>query len=153
MSADKSFNVPIERADVMRLLPHREPMLFIDRVLRYDERSIQAQVLADPEWELFKGHFPDRPILPGVILIEMVAQAGALIGSLDGKLEDGAFIAFSGVERARFRRPVSPGDLIDIEAEITASRRGFYKFSGRARVDEQDAATVDFSATQMRFDT
>lgn len=147
-----SWGVPIEREGVEALLPHRPPMLFIDRVLQYDATTIHAQVLADPDWPLFKGHFPDRPILPGVILIEMVAQAGALIGSLDGKLEEGAFIAFSGVEKARFRRPVAPGDLIDIQAEVTASRRGFYKFSGSASVDGQAAATVDFSATQMRFD-
>lgn len=147
-----TFALPIESEDVKALLPHRSPMLFIDRVLAYTEASIQAQVIADPEWELFKGHFPGRPILPGVILIEMIAQGGALIGALNGLIEENTFLAFSGVDKARFKRPVKPGDMIDISVEIIASRRGFYKFSGQASVGGVNVARVDFSATQMQFE-
>jgi 3-hydroxyacyl-[acyl-carrier-protein] dehydratase len=146
-----SLQFPLSREDVKNYLPHRDPMLFIDRVLQADETSIIAESDIKSDAPHFKGHFPDLPILPGVMIIETVAQAGALIVSLSKGLEEGTFIAFSGVEQAKFRRPVHPGDTLTIEARIERNRRGFYKFSGEAKVGDKLAAQLQFSATQMQF--
>ena len=146
-----SLNFPIEREEVMQYLPHRDPMLFIDRVLTADETSITAESQIKADAPHFKGHFPNLPILPGVLIIETVAQAGALIVSLSKGLEEGSFIAFSGVEQAKFRRPVYPGDRLRITARIDKQRRGFYKFSGEASIGETRVAQLQFAATQMAF--
>lgn len=146
-----SLNFPIEREEVKKYLPHRDPMLFIDRVLSADETSIIVESIVKKDAPHFKGHFPDLPILPGVFIIETVAQAGALIVALSKGLEEGTFIAFSGVEQAKFRRPVYPGDVMRVEAKIEKHRRGFYKFSGQASVGENRVAQLQFSATQMAF--
>jgi len=143
---------PLNRKEVENYLPHRDPMLFIDRVLEADEMSIKAESDIKADAPFFKGHFPDLPILPGVMIIETVAQAGALIVSLSSGLEEGSFIAFSGVEQAKFRRPVYPGETLSITARIDRHRRGFYKFSGEAHVGDVLAAQLQFSATQMVFD-
>jgi len=145
-------NFPIERDIIKAYLPHRDPMLFIDRVLSANETSIIAESYIKADAPHFKGHFPDLPILPGVMVIETVAQAGALIVSLSKGLEEGTFIAFSGVEQAKFRRPVYPGETLLIKARIEKERRGFYKFSGEALVDNIVAGQLLFSATQMAFD-
>lgn len=145
-------NFPLDRDIVKNFLPHRDPMLFIDRVLSADENSITAESDIKADAPHFKGHFPDLPILPGVMIIETVAQAGALIVSLSKGLEDGTFIAFSGVENAKFRRPVYPGETLLIKARIVKHRHGFYKFSGEALVGDTVAAQLNFSATQMAFD-
>lgn len=145
-------NFPIERDIIKAYLPHRDPMLFIDRVLSANETSIIAESYIKADAPHFKGHFPDLPILPGVMVIETVAQAGALIVSLSTGLEEGTFIAFSGVEQAKFRRPVYPGEILLIKARIEKERRGFYKFSGEALVDNVVAGQLLFSATQMAFD-
>ena len=143
---------PIERDGVARLLPHAPPALMVDRVLSFDGQTIAAQVYVDPGWTLFHGHFPSRPILPGVILVEMIAQTGALIGCLSGVVAEGTFLAFTGIEKARFRRPVLPGETIDLSATLDGERRGFYTFSGSASVSDAAAAKVRFTAAQMSFD-
>ncbi len=147
-----TISLPIERDGVAALLPHAPPALMVDRVLAFDGSSIEAQVYVDPSWTLFHGHFPERPILPGVILVEMIAQTGALIGCLDNLVKPGTFMAFSGIEKARFRRPVLPGETIDLFATLESERRGFYRFSGKALVDGALAANVQFTAAQMGFD-
>ncbi|RKQ71625.1 3-hydroxyacyl-[acyl-carrier-protein] dehydratase [Litorimonas taeanensis] len=146
-----TLKYPLDKYTIERFLPHRDPMLFIDRVIYADETSIVAESDIKAEAAYFKGHFPDLPILPGVMIIETVAQAGALIVSLSKGLEAGSFIAFSGVEQAKFRKPVYPGETLLIKAKIERSRRGFYKFSGEAFVGESLAAQLQFSATQMTF--
>lgn len=146
-----TLNFPIEREEVKNYLPHRDPMLFIDRVLSADETSIIAESVIKEDAPHFKGHFPDLQILPGVLIIETVAQAGALIVALSKGLEDGSFIAFSGVEQAKFRHPVYPGDIMRLEVNINKQRRGFYKFSGQASVGEKRVAQLQFSATQVKF--
>lgn len=140
---------PLDRKAVMAILPHRDPMLFIDTVLTADETSITARTFVDPHWPVFKGHFPDFPILPGVLLIETIAQAGSLILGLKDAVPDGSFIGFSGVESAKFRRAVKPGDTLDIQVELLRERRGFFKFEGKIDVSGERAAEVKFAAAQM----
>jgi len=87
--------------------------------------------------------------MPGVLLIETVAQAGSLILGLNGVVPDGSFIGFTGVEQAKFRQAVKPGDVMDVHVELTRERRGFFKFEGRIDVDATLAAEVKFAAAQM----
>lgn len=149
MGAETPHKFPMDRQAVMEILPHRDPMLFIDSVISADETTLQAQTHVDPNWPVFQGHFPDFPIMPGVLLIETIAQAGSLILGLRGAVADGKFIGFTGVEQAKFRRAVMPNDKLDIHVELTRERRGFFKFEGRIEVGSELAAEVKFAAAQM----
>lgn len=146
------YQFPIERDGVSRLLPHAPPALLVDKILSFDGQSTHAQVHVAPDWDVFRGHFPNRPILPGVLLIEMVAQTGALIGILGNMVEPGAFLAFTGIDKARFRRPVVPGDTLDLQAELLSVRRNIYRFKGQASVNDKKALTVEFLASPLSFD-
>ena len=149
MSGDSSHKFPLNRDAVMDILPHRDPMLFIESVLKADATTIHAQTRVNPDWEVFKGHFPELPIMPGVLLIETMAQAGALILGLKGAVAEGSFVGFSGVELAKFRRAVKPNNIMDIHVELTRERRGFFKFEGKIEVDGELAAELKFAAAQM----
>lgn len=140
---------PLNRDVVQSILPHRDPMLFIDKVLSADDSNIHAQTYVDPSWVVFNGHFPDLPIMPGVLLIETIAQGGALILGLKGAVPDGKFVAFTGVENAKFRSAVKPGDTMNINVELTRERRGFYKFEGKIDVNDELAVELKFAAAQM----
>lgn len=143
---------PIERDVIKDFLPHRDPILLVDRVLNFDEKRITTEITLSDHMELFTGHFPDRAILPGVYMIEMAAQAGALLVSLSKGLDRDKFIAFSGVDKVKFRRPVQPSDIIRVNVEIVKIRGPFYKFSGKVSVEETVTASLEFSASQMAFD-
>jgi len=143
--------LPLDRDYVKDFLPHRDPMLFVDRVIALDENSITIESDVVPEAEYFKGHFPGMPIMPGVLIVETVAQAGALLVSLTRGLTDDKFIAFSNVDAVKFRRPVEPGEMITVEVEIEKIRLPFYKFTGTAKVDGKVAASLKFAAAEMSY--
>ena len=143
--------LPLDRDYVKDFLPHRDPMLFVDRVIALDENTITIESDVDPEAKYFKGHFPGMPIMPGVLIVETVAQAGALLVSLTRGLTDDKFIAFSNVDAVKFRRPVEPGEMITVEVEIEKIRLPFYKFTGTAKVDGQVAASLKFAAAEMSY--
>ena len=144
--------LPLDRKYVEGYLPHRDPMLFIDVVNELSDEHILIQSNIDPKAAYFKGHFPGRPIMPGVLIIETVAQAGALLVSLTRGLSDDKFIAFTNVDAVKFRRPVNPGEVLDIRVEIEKIRKPFYKFIGTARVNGELAATLKFAATEMSYE-
>ncbi len=144
-----THNYPLDRDGVKAILPHRDPMLFIDSVLSADDTHLHAVTHVNPEWDIFNGHFPAFPVMPGVLLIEAVAQGGALILGLKGAVSDGSFVGFTGVETAKFRRMVRPGDMMDIHVELLRERRGFYKFEGRINVNNETAVELKFAAAQM----
>jgi len=143
--------LPLTRSYVEDYLPHRDPMLFVDRVTDLTENSIRIESDVKAEASFFKGHFPDKPIMPGVLIIETVAQAGALLVSLTRGLSDDKFIAFSNVDAVKFRRPVNPGEIIVVDVEIEKIRLPFYKFTGIATVDGKVAATLKFAAAEMLY--
>lgn len=126
-------------------------MLFIDRVTALDVNSITIESDVKSDAEFFKGHFPGMPIMPGVLIIETVAQAGALLVSLTRGLSDDKFIAFSNVDSVKFRRPVNPGETITVSVNIEKIRLPFYKFSGTAKVDGAIAASLKFAAAEMQY--
>lgn len=146
-----SITCPIGREDIKRYLPHRDPMLFIDRVIEVDEQRIKIESDINPDAPFFAGHFPSRPIMPGVLLVETVAQAGALLVALNDGLDAGKFLAFSSVDNARFKRPVYPSNTICVEVAIEKKRGPFYKFAGKVFVEDKLASSVAFSAAEMEF--
>lgn len=147
----KTHSLPLDKGYVKNYLPHRDPMLFIDRVTSLTEDTITIESDVDPEAAYFKGHFPGMPIMPGVLIVETVAQAGALLVSLTRGLSDDKFIAFSNVDAVKFRRPVEPGEMLTIDVEIEKIRLPFYKFVGTAKVDGKIAASLKFAAAEMSY--
>lgn len=146
-----THSLPLDKDYVKDYLPHRDPMLFIDRVTALGENTITIESDVDPEAAYFKGHFPDMPIMPGVLIVETVAQAGALLVSLTRGLSDDKFIAFSNVDAVKFRRPVEPGEMLTIDVEIEKIRLPFYKFTGTAKVGDKVAASLKFAAAEMSY--
>ena len=122
----------------MGLLPHRYPFALVDRVIEHDPGkravAIKNVTLNEPQ---FQGHFPDRPLMPGVLIVEAMAQVGGLIVTQMADLPNGLFV-FAGIDGVRFRRPVVPGDQLTITCElISLKRKRFGKISGKATVDDQ----------------
>jgi len=146
-----SITLPLDRESIKKVLPHRDPMLFVDRVTSLTEMSIQVESLVKPDADYLKGHFPGMPIQPGVLIIETVAQAGALLVSLSHGMLENMFMGFSGIDSAKFKKPVYPGNTMIIDVEITRKRLPFYKFAGKVRVDDMPVALVNFSAAHMSF--
>lgn len=125
-------------ADIKAYLPQRYPFLMVDRVIELEVgKSIKAYKNVTTNEEFFQGHFPDKPIMPGVLIIEALAQAAGVLGfkSQEKKPEDGYLYYFVGADDVRLKRPVVPGDRLTLEAEIISVRRGIYKFACKASVD------------------
>ena len=121
---------------IQSILPHRYPFLLIDRVLEIDRRkSIVALKNVTANEPFFSGHFPGRPIMPGVLIIEAMAQAGATLLLTEVPDRHGKLMVFTGIERAKFRRPVVPGDQLRLEVEVVVWRTHAVKMSGKAKVD------------------
>lgn len=138
----------IEIEEVLQRLPHRYPFLLVDRARAYQAfTSIRAIKCVSVNEPFFPGHFPGAPVMPGVLQIEAMAQAGALLmsKSLDADISK-HLIFFMGIEKARFRRPVRPGDVLEIPVEVIFHRRNIFKFKGRAEVDGELAAEAEFAA-------
>lgn len=123
--------------EVLRYLPHRFPFLLIDRVLECEPgKRIVAIKNVTANEPHFQGHFPDRPIMPGVLILEAMAQAAAILGfrTMEKRPDAESMYYFAGIDNARFKRPVLPGDQLELEVLHVSSRRGVSKFIGTARV-------------------
>jgi len=127
--------------DILKILPHRFPFLLIDRVLELVRMkkivALKNVTITEP---FFQGHFPDKPIMPGVLIVEAIAQAGGLLLLTEVPNRDEMLMVFTGIEKARFRRPVVPGDQLRIEVEVGAWRRTAARLQGKAYVDGKVAA-------------
>ncbi len=122
-------------SEILAVMPHRYPFLLIDRVLEMDEKTIRAIKNVTINEPHFLGHFPGAPVMPGVLIVEAMAQAGGflLLSQMDDR-ED-KLIYFAGIDKCRFRKPVVPGDQLIFEVEMVAKRSTFAKIRGRALVD------------------
>lgn len=129
--------------EIKELLPHRYPFLLVDRVVELveGERIVAYKNITGNE-DVFNGHFPDMPIFPGVMIIEAMAQAAGILGfkTTGTKADDGKLYLFAGVDGARFKRPVVPGDQLVLNAEVTAVKRHIWRFKTTATVDGELAA-------------
>jgi len=124
--------------EIRQYLPHRYPFLLVDRVTELNlNESIVAYKNVTVNEPFFNGHFPDNPVMPGVLIIEAMAQAAGILGfkTMDKKPEDGSIYYFVGSDKARFKRPVIPGDRLQLEAKILTEKRGIWKFECKASVD------------------
>lgn len=136
---------------IMEMLPHRFPMLLIDRVLEVDpnERAVALKNVTINE-DFFNGHFPGAPVMPGVLIIEAMAQtAAALVVHSVGKELEGKLVYFMAIDEAKFRKPVTPGDQMKIEVVRVQNRRNVWKFKGEARVDGELCAEAVVTAMIM----
>lgn len=132
---------------IQKMLPHRYPFLFIDRVLSWEpEKSIHARKLVSMSDPILQGHFPGNPIVPGVVQVEAMAQAAALLAQLSGAFDpDTQLCLFMGIQEAKFRAPVVPGDVLDIEVvSLRLGRIG--KFEGEIKVDGKVCSSAKFTA-------
>lgn len=135
---------------IKQYLPHRYPLLLVDRVLDWESgKRLTAIKNVTVNEEFFNGHFPHKPVMPGVLMIEALAQASALLAflSIGQKPDDNAVVYFLGIDGARFKRPVEPGDQLRMEIEILRHARGIWKFHARALVDEQLAVEAELMCT------
>ena len=143
----------IDIVEIMRRIPHRPPFLFIDRAEAFEPgktlTGVKNLTINEP---FFQGHFPVAPVMPGVLIIEAMAQTGGLLMSKSWDVDpEGKIILFMSVDNCRFRHPVRPGDVLRLVVDVNRSRGDVVKFKGRGMVGGKLAAEAEFAA--MLFDT
>ena len=146
------MELPLTTVDIIRYLPHRYPFLLVDRVTELiPGEMIKGFKNVTNNEEMFNGHFPDQPIFPGVLMLEAMAQLSGVLAfeTKDRRPSDGVIYLFGGVEKARFRRPVIPGDRLDMVSTIAADRRIMMKFDVEAYVGEQLACSATLSVVEQ----
>ena len=135
---------------VMKMLPHRYPILLVDRVVEFEANvrilALKNVTINEP---FFGGHFPNRPVMPGVMMLEALAQASALLSFMSaGQVPDeNTVVYFLGIDGARFKRVVEPGDQLMLESRIDRAKAGIYKYKTRASVDGQTAVEAELMCT------
>ncbi|MEC9066244.1 3-hydroxyacyl-ACP dehydratase FabZ [Pelagerythrobacter marinus] len=148
MSDDTGARSDYDIRKVLAALPHRYPLLLVDRVRSIDlgERIHAVKAVTFNE-DFFQGHFPGAPIMPGVLQVEAMAQAAAILGIETLELAgSGKLVYFMGIDNAKFRAPVTPGCLLDLEVEFLQKRSRVYKFKGRASVEGKTTSEAEFTA-------
>jgi beta-hydroxyacyl-ACP dehydratase FabZ len=148
MSDDAPAFTPLGIDWILSMLPHRYPMLLVDRVIEYEPRkrlvAIKNVTINEP---FFAGHFPGKPVMPGVLVIEAMAQAGALMLLQEVEDRQGKLLYLTGISDAKFRRPVVPGDQLRFEIDVLRIRSGHSRLLCKALVDGQLAAEAVLSST------
>ncbi len=135
----------MEKDEIKKYLPHREPFLFIDGVVEIIENeTIHAKKLISEDEYFLEGHFPGNPIFPGVIIIEALGQASGILGFTTMKKtpEEGSIYVLAGVDKVRFRRRVRPGDNIDLYSKVVSEKRGIWKFDCKAELKNEIVCTA-----------
>lgn len=140
--------------DILKQLPHRYPFLLVDRVLELEKgvriRALKNVTMNEP---FFTGHFPHRPVMPGVLMLEALAQAAALLAfdTLGETPDDNTVYYFAGIDGARFKRPVEPGDQLILEVELDRMKAGIFKFKSRAKVGTELAVEAELMCTMRKI--
>ena len=142
---DKAFDIN----EIMKLLPHRYPFIMVDRILELiPGKKVIALKNVTINEPFFQGHFPENPIMPGVLIIEAMGQAGAVLAAKSLEREShGSLIYFMGMDKVKFRKPVTPGDQLIFEMKFLKQRRNVFRMSGTAYVDKNVVAQAELMAT------
>lgn len=141
----------VEIEEILSLLPHRYPMLLVDRVTELElGKRISAYKNITFNEPCFMGHFPGKPIFPGVLILEALAQAAGILGFKTVGNSDDLYL-YAGIDKARFKLPVTPGDRMDLDVELIKERRGIWKFSGYASVNGQEACSSEFMCAMRKM--
>lgn len=139
---------------ILKKLPHRYPFLLVDRVVEFEKdkrlKALKNVTINEP---FFGGHFPSRPVMPGVLILEALAQTAALLSfeSAGQDIPDDMVVYFVGIDGARFKRPVEPGDQLLLEATLDRARAGIYKYKTKAYVGTEVAAEAELMCTMRQF--
>ncbi|MCX2862681.1 3-hydroxyacyl-ACP dehydratase FabZ [Paucibacter sp. PLA-PC-4] len=140
---------------ILKKIPHRYPLLLVDRVLEIEKgkriRALKNVSINEPH---FLGHFPHRPVMPGVLMLEALAQAATVLTlvSLDAELDDKTVCYFAGIDGARFKRPVEPGDQLVLDVTLDRAKASIYKFTGKVWVGDELACEAELMCTMRRID-
>ncbi|MFZ4762572.1 MAG: 3-hydroxyacyl-ACP dehydratase FabZ [Alphaproteobacteria bacterium] len=148
ISPEVGVSGEIDVLGIMKMIPHRYPMLLIDRIKQIvpDQYALGRKCLSVNE-HFFQGHFPERPVMPGVLIIESMAQTAAvLVVYTLGRQTEGKLVFFMSIEEARFRKPIVPGDVMDLDVKKIRQRGAVWKFRGEAKVDGVLCAEAVFTA-------
>ena len=135
--------------EIMKLLPHRYPMLLVDRILEIEEKKIIGIKNVSANEQFFQGHFPGAPVMPGVLIVEAMAQCAAVLFLRDIEDRDKKLFLFGGVDKARFRKPVIPGDQLILECEVLQRRANTVKVKGTARVGDTVVAEAELLSVMV----
>ena len=141
--------------DILKHLPHRYPFLLIDRVVEYEPgKTLVAIKNVTHNEPHFPGHFPNRPIMPGVLILEALAQATGILAfkTLDHIPDENSLYYFVGIDNARFKQPVEPGDQLQLEVEYVKQMRGIWKFKGKALVDGKVVCSADLTCAEREVE-
>lgn len=143
-----STDLPIDIKEILKLLPHRYPFILVDRVLELEKgKSIKVLKNVTINEPFFRGHFPGEPIMPGVLILESLAQAGGVLAYLSKpELVGDKLLYFTGIDGARFRRMVKPGDQLILELELIKQKAKISKMTGKAYVDDKLVTEADLMA-------
>jgi 3-hydroxyacyl-[acyl-carrier-protein] dehydratase len=147
--------MPMDIQRILRMLPHRYPFLLVDRVLEFEKdiriKALKNVTINEP---FFVGHFPSRPVMPGVLMLEALAQAAALLSfeSMGTEPDENTVVYFVGIDNARFKKPVGPGDQLILEARIDRAKAGIYKYKTRATVDGFTVVEADLMCTMRKVE-
>jgi 3-hydroxyacyl-[acyl-carrier-protein] dehydratase len=146
---------PMDIHEILEYLPHRYPILLVDRVLDVvpGERITALKNVSMNE-PFFPGHYPHHPVMPGVLIVEAMAQTAAILSfkTMGDKPDDKSVYYFVGIDAARFKRPVGPGDQLIMEVAITLNKRGMWKFAAQAKVDGQVACEAELICTVRKLE-
>ncbi len=146
---------PLTSEELLHFLPQRFPMLMVDRVLSVDADGVIVGIknvtINEP---FFQGHFPDKPIMPGVMILEAMAQISGVLGLLlhGRRPEDGKMFLFAGVDKVRFKRRVIPGDTLTLTARLITSKKNIYKFTCQANVGDELAASAEILIAEQQME-
>ena len=145
---DKGEKITLLHNDIIKLIPHRHPFLLIDKITDIIiNKSITGIKAVTFNEYFFPGHFPGYPVMPGVLILESMAQTAAcLVSYEDQSLSQDNLVFFTGIEKAKFRKPVIPGNELFLKINLISSKRSFYKFCGEAFIQDKLVASSEFSA-------
>lgn len=137
--------------EIIKMLPHRYPFLMIDKVLEYTEESLVGVKNVTVNEPCFTGHFPENPVMPGVLITEAIAQAGAILAYLKSKSSPRDHLFFlAGIDNAKFKQMVIPGDQLILEVQIVGNKANFWKIHGEAKVDGKLVCSVDILSAMRK---